>query len=115
MRRNCPLYLFCYIFPSLQKLIRSERYFSFFTSCLQFFRYVSFIFYKLICNSPPHQIYVNFQRSISLPLPGTVNPNSSLECEVVFYPSYFAPLTGLFHLNVEGGNQLELHTEAEVS
>ncbi|XP_065057284.1 cilia and flagella-associated protein 47-like isoform X2 [Rhopilema esculentum] len=48
------------------------------------------------------------------PARGTVNPNSSLECEVVFYPSYFAPLTGLFHLNVEGGNQLELHTEAEI-
>ena len=43
-----------------------------------------------------------------------MNPNSSLECEVVFYPSFYAPLNGSFNLSVEGGNQLELRASAEV-
>ena len=45
---------------------------------------------------------------------GAVDSNSNLVCEVVFYPSFHAPLSGKFRLNVENGNQLDLDAQAEV-
>ena len=45
---------------------------------------------------------------------GTVNANSNLVCEVVFYPSFYAPLIGSFSLNVDNGNSMDLHAEAMV-
>ena len=46
---------------------------------------------------------------------GTVNPNSSLDCEVVWHPAFMAPEDGAFQLHVSGGTQLQLKCRAEVS
>jgi len=49
------------------------------------------------------------------PARGAVDSNSNLVCEVVFYPSFHAPLSGKFRLNVENGNQLDLDAQAEIA
>ena len=46
--------------------------------------------------------------------PGTVDAFSSLECEVVFYPSYSASFDEDFVAQVENGNKLLLKCSAEV-
>ena len=46
---------------------------------------------------------------------GTVEPYSELCCEVVFHPSYLAPLDGQFALQVHGGSSDKLHCTAKVS
>jgi hypothetical protein len=46
--------------------------------------------------------------------PGTVDAFSSLCCEVVFHPSFFAPLDGEFALRVDGGITQKLHCHAKV-
>jgi hypothetical protein len=45
---------------------------------------------------------------------GTVEPFSSLDCEVVFYPSFGSSRTTQFALHVEGGNQAKLLCQAQV-
>ena len=45
---------------------------------------------------------------------GTVEAFSSLDCEVVFYPSYGSSTTTQFALHVEGGNQPKLLCQAQV-
>lgn len=46
---------------------------------------------------------------------GTVEPLSDLYCEVVFHPSYLAPLDGQFALQVHGGSSDKLHCTAKVA
>ncbi|PVD28193.1 hypothetical protein C0Q70_10779 [Pomacea canaliculata] len=48
------------------------------------------------------------------PATGTVNTNSSLDCEVVWHPSYLAPQDGSFMLIVHGGEPLKLQCLAEM-
>ena len=47
-------------------------------------------------------------------VPGTVEAFSSLDCEVVFYPSFGSSKTTQFALHVEGGNQPKLLCQAQV-
>ena len=49
------------------------------------------------------------------PAKGVVERHSSLTVEVAFYPSYFSNCSGDFVGNVEGGNELTLHCEAQVN
>uniref|UniRef100_H2YRU5 HYDIN/VesB/CFA65-like Ig-like domain-containing protein n=1 Tax=Ciona savignyi TaxID=51511 RepID=H2YRU5_CIOSA len=42
------------------------------------------------------------------PATGTVEAFKDLKCEVVFHPSYFAPLEGEFHIQVHNGNSTSL-------
>jgi len=46
---------------------------------------------------------------------GTVDALSDLCCEVVFHPSYLAPLEGQFALQVHGGSTEKLHCTAKVT
>jgi len=49
-----------------------------------------------------------------VPVEGTVEPFSDLWCEVMFHPSYLAPLDGDFALQVPGGASEKLHCTAKV-
>ena len=46
---------------------------------------------------------------------GSVEAFSSLDCEVVFYPSFGSSKTTQFALHVEGGNQPKLLCQAQVN
>ncbi|KAM3585737.1 uncharacterized protein V6R79_025810 [Siganus canaliculatus] len=48
------------------------------------------------------------------PASGTVEPYSDLDCEVVWHPSFYAPLEGDFDLCVHEGNTQRLHCVAKV-
>lgn len=48
------------------------------------------------------------------PATGTVNALSSLDCEVVWHPSFISPEEGSFQLLVTGGSTLNLVCQAEV-
>lgn len=76
----------------------------------------TYVFISNLCYSDSFGCFVYFSLILycCLLISGTVNPQSNLECEVVFYPSYYAPLSGLFQLRIDGGNNLELQTRAEV-
>ncbi len=50
----------------------------------------------------------------SSPSPGTVEPFSELDCEVVWHPSFSSPLEGDFDLCVHEGNTQRLHCVAKV-
>lgn len=49
------------------------------------------------------------------PPPGTVEPYSELDCEVVWHPSFSSPDEGDFDLCVHEGNRQRLHCVAQVS
>ncbi|XP_078495986.1 cilia- and flagella-associated protein 47 isoform X1 [Ciona intestinalis] len=48
------------------------------------------------------------------PATGTVEAFKDLKCEVVFHPSYFAPLEGEFHMQVHNGNSTSLKCLAKL-
>nr|XP_039264663.1 cilia- and flagella-associated protein 47-like isoform X2 [Styela clava] len=48
------------------------------------------------------------------PATGVVEAYKDLKCEVVFHPSYFAPLEGNFHLQVHNGNSMHLSCVAKL-